>query len=115
MKTKFRVMLVSIFLVLGIAVIYSTSCKKAVEKATGTCVPMASGCGTTIQVCANSTSAWYTYNGTTYNCNGTDCSSAAAAVLAAACPKKSPQELTAGIQQLLDLTEIARDESKANE
>jgi len=107
MKTKFKVLLVSFF-VLGIAIVYSTSCKKAVEKALYTCADVGDLCGTgMIRACVNNTgSGYYEWNGNKYSFTAATVMDAATAATNAACSKKSPQETIETVNQVVDYTYI---------
>jgi hypothetical protein len=107
MKTRFRVLLVSIF-VLGIAIVYSTSCKKAVEAALYNCADVGNLCGTgMIRTCVNNAgSGYYEWNGNKYNFTATTITDAATAVTNAACAKKAPQESIETVNQIVDYTNI---------
>ena len=92
MKTTFKVMLICLVLV-GSAIVYSTSCKKAVEAAAYTCQTTGTGCSA-FKVCVDKTGStgYYEYNGIKYNFTSATLSQAAtncANAIVAACYKKS--------------------------
>ncbi|MGL1885846.1 MAG: hypothetical protein OCD76_04970 [Reichenbachiella sp.] len=57
-----------------------TSCKDKLDDLVETCQTIESGCGE-YQACANTSEAWYTYGGKTYNCDGLNCLTAAEEVV----------------------------------
>jgi hypothetical protein len=62
----------------------------------------ATSCSKTFQTCCTATQCHYVYNGTTYNCNGTDCTAAAQQLAAAMCgTAKSSAEVQALAQRVL--------------
>lgn len=115
MKTKFKVLLVSIF-VSGMAIVYSTSCKKAVEKALYDCTTTGTGCSA-IKVCANSSSAgYYEFDGVKYRFTAGTISAAAAdavAAMMAKCSSKSAEFSDVNPEQYFELLRAnLLDESK---
>lgn len=59
----------------------SCALKDKVEDAQTVCSDTETGCGFTFETCSNGVKTWYTYRGTTYNCDGTDCIDAAEALV----------------------------------
>lgn len=65
-------------LVAGLAIgISSCELKDKVEDAQTTCIDTETGCGYSFETCSTGIKTWYTYRGTQYNCDGTDCDQAA--------------------------------------
>lgn len=89
MKTRFRTWFFFIG-VICISMVFLTDCKKDDKDDGATCVDTDNPCGSdTFKTCATTTSAYYQYNGVTYNCNGMDCQAAATALAAVLCAKSS--------------------------
>jgi hypothetical protein len=67
------------------------------------CNSSSSACGEFTACCDEAgTDCWYEYNGKTYDCNGSDCSSAAQELAEDMCDFKSEAELIAFKQTLID-------------
>jgi hypothetical protein len=82
MKTKIRKIILAFF-VLGLAVVYSSSCKKTVEDLTSTCSTLTNLCGSkSVKYCVNlDGSGYYEYNGIQYSFTLTTVSTAATNVV----------------------------------
>jgi hypothetical protein len=80
MKSKIRTLSIAIIFV-GMAVAFSSSCKKTVEDLTNTCIT-STGCGgKSFKTCANATGGgYYEYNSIKYSWTGTNVTAAAAAL-----------------------------------
>ena len=70
-------------MVAAFAIFSSVGCSKKSDPTTS--CQSASECGHTYQACCSASNCHYVYNGKTYPCNGTDCSSAAQQLVADMC------------------------------
>lgn len=61
-------------------------------------------CDVFAEACCTTTDCYYTYNGQTFNCNGTDCEEAALQLIAAMCTKKSEAERQQAAKNAVELT-----------
>ncbi len=110
---KKRIWIFSLALV-GLLVILATGCKKSsIVKAT---CQSESQCGGTYQACCTLTSCYYTFNGKTYNCDGTNCGTAATQLVSAMCGKKKAalDPSNSGIQEVLNLAKEMAANAKVN-
>jgi len=77
MKNKTFLKMVGLAICLLVIGLWIESCSAAAA-AQPTCLDTSDGCGGTFESCCTSSKCWYNYKGNRYNCDGTDCDSAAA-------------------------------------
>lgn len=97
---KKKVILIPFFL-LGMLGVLTFSCDKDPLE---TCTDF-SACGETAEACCTVSNCHYEYNGSDYDCDGTDCTSAASDLVADMCSKSAGLK-DASIEEVVDRTDL---------